>query len=389
MYPENCIRNAQASPFESLEHMKTEGPRDMVTGAVSGGVGGKAPGGACGARLRVLAVIPGEAETPVMPFAKRQVASLRRAGITVHSFFLASRTSPARLISEYARLRREIRSFRPDLVHAHYGTMTAFLCGVATRLPLVVTFRGSDLNPCPGVPPIVSLLGRFLSQLSALRARRIICVSEGLKARLWWKGRRATVIPSGVDADLFHPVSQAEARSRLAWPLERRVVVFNAGANPAGKRLDLAQAAVATARGILGDVDLFVLNGLVDPDLIPTILNAADCLILTSDHEGSPNVVKEALACSLPVVSFDVGDVREYLAEVPACSIVERDPAHLGRTVAAVLRDRTRTGEGALPKRFFADAVVEEIVRVYLEVVPGTTPRQTRETRNRPGDSLS
>ena len=97
--------------------------------------------------MRVFYVIPGQERGPALAFAKRDAELIRRAGITTRTFFLRSRMHPLVLIAEWRRLRRELTSFNPDIVHAHYGTMTAFLCALASRAPLVVTYRGAELGP--------------------------------------------------------------------------------------------------------------------------------------------------------------------------------------------------------------------------------------------------
>ncbi len=113
-------------------------------------------------RLRVLSVIPGEPEGSVMIFARRQSASISALGLTVRDYHLADRTSPGRWWQELRRLRQEVRAFDPDLVHAHYGTVTALSAALTKgRRPLVITFRGSDLNPSAavsgfGASPVVS-----------------------------------------------------------------------------------------------------------------------------------------------------------------------------------------------------------------------------------------
>src|SRR4051812_2182038 len=114
--------------------------------------------------LRVLSVIPGEEQGPSMIFAKRQTASLVEAGVVGQTFYLASRTSPVALLQESQRLRRMVREFQPDLVHAHFGTMTGFFCAYSVRVPVVITYRGSDLNPAPSDPPLRLWCGHLLSQ---------------------------------------------------------------------------------------------------------------------------------------------------------------------------------------------------------------------------------
>jgi len=304
-----------------------------------------------------------------MIFARRQVTSLRRLGLVCETFFLASRTSPWILIKEWHRLRATIRLFRPDLLHAHYGTATAFFSAMSAFIPLVVTYRGSDLNPSPSDPWARRLTGRLLSQLAALQATQIICVSEQLRQRLWWRRHYAVVIPSGVDTEVFYPVPRNDARAELGWGNLERVVLFNAGGNPKAKRLDLAQAALEVARNVCGDIRFAVLNGDIAPERIPVMMGAADCLLLTSDWEGSPNVVKEAMACNLPVVTVDVGDVRRRLKGVWPARIVEKNPEKIGKALTEILIQGERSNGSSRIGDCSNAAIVDRIVSVYLAAI--------------------
>lgn len=319
-------------------------------------------------RLRVLVVIPESSQTASMIFVKRQVASLQSVGIQCKSFLLASRTSPRLLFREWKRLRRAIQASQPDFVHAQFGTMTSFLTALSTTRPLIISFRGSDLNPYKSKYQLRQRVGRLLSQLSALRAARIICVSAQLKDRLWWRRDRVTVIPSGVDTATFRPRLREEARRDLGWEHNERIVLFNAGIDPVSKRLDLAISSVEEARAACGEIRLHVLDGNASPGLIPVLMNAADCLLLTSDWEGSPNMVKEAIACNLPVVSVDTGDVQERLAGVEFCKIVHRSPEALGKALAEILVKRARSNGHENATQFSLEAIAKRIASVYESV---------------------
>jgi teichuronic acid biosynthesis glycosyltransferase TuaC len=319
-------------------------------------------------RLRVLMVIPESPHTASMIFVKRQIASLQEAGIECSTFLLASRTSPRLLFREWKRLRRAIEESQPDFLHAQFGTMTSFLTVLSTARPVVISFRGGDLNPYKSRFKLRQRVGRLLSQLSALRASRIICVSAQLKERLWWRKDRVTVIPSGVDTAIFRPRPREAARCDLGWEQNERVVLFNAGTDPVSKRLDLAIASVEKARAVCGQIRLHVLDGKVSPGLIPVLMNAADCLLLTSDWEGSPNVVKEAIACNLPVVSVDTGDVQDRLAGVEPCKIVERSPGPLGAALAEVLAKRARSNGHENAMQFSLQAIAKRVASVYESV---------------------
>lgn len=319
--------------------------------------------------IRVLYLFPGEAEGSAMIFAKKQVAAVQAAGVVSETFCLESRTDLAQLRREFQRLRDSIVSFRPDLLHAQYGTMTALFASLTTTVPLLITFRGSDLNPAPSDPWLRSMVRRWFSQWAALKAVRIICVSERLKCRLWWARDRAVVLPSGVDTELFFPRSQPEVRRKLGWEAHERIVLFNAGMSPAVKRLDLAQAAVNEAAKQCGRIRLLVLDGRVPHRTVAAMLNGADCLLLTSDWEGSPTIVQEALACNLPVVSVDVGDVRERLAGVTPSRIVAQAPQALAQGLADILTDPERSNGHASIAQVAQDHIARQTVALYREAL--------------------
>jgi teichuronic acid biosynthesis glycosyltransferase TuaC len=321
------------------------------------------------ASLRVLSVVPGPPIGWSMIFIRNDIAAIEKLGVTGRSFYLLSRTSVPVLIKEAYRFRKEIQDFKPDLVHVHYGTVSAFFCVALTRLPLVVTYQGSDLNPCTGMNTVRWGVGRLLSQLAALRADRIICVSRELKDRLWWNRARAHVLPSGVDTTVFFPCPISEARTQLRWADNEKVVVSSAGTDPRRKRLDLVKAAVKAAESRCGAIRLIVLDGTTEHKELPTLLNAADCLLMTSDWEGSPNIVKEAMACNLPVVSVDVGDVKERLRDVEPSPIVSRDPEALGAALAAILRTRKRSNGHEVIRELSAPKVAERVLSIYDETL--------------------
>lgn len=314
-------------------------------------------------RIRSLLVIPGADHGSSYIFSKRQAAMLRLADVETDMFFIESRTSPALIARDLMLLRHRINVFRPHLIHAQYGTMNAFLAAISALLPLIVTFRGSDLNPVPSIGRVRSFLGHGLSHLAALRASAVICVSTQLRRKLWWRRRRCEVIIGGVNLELFRPMAVQEARARLGWAPEKRIVLFNAGRHPEVKRLDLAEAAVREARLLRNDIHMVATWGDVDPDLMPLYFSAADCLLVTSDWEGSPTVIKEALACNLPVVSVDVGDVAERLAGVTHSAIVARDPVSLGAAIANIAGSGTRSnGREAV----MGLSEIEEVERIRL-----------------------
>jgi glycosyltransferase involved in cell wall biosynthesis len=160
---------------------------------------------------------------------------------------------------------------------------------------------------------------------------------------------------------------QVEARRRLGWSAAGRVVLFNAGRSPGLKRLDLAEAAARLATRQLPDLRLEVLRGDVPPESMPLLMNAADCLLLTSDREGSPNVVLEALASNLPIVSVAAGDVAERLRGVPDTRIAARDPEQLARALVELTGEPRRALNRHRAEPFFLPRIGQRLARLYRE----------------------
>ena len=316
--------------------------------------------------MKVLMVIPPSKGRYAMIFAKRQITSLKQAGIDLQIFYLSSTTSLTQLVRDRVRIQKQINVFNPDLIHAHYGSMTSFFCSMLSGVPIIISFRGSDLN---GSKSIRGLLAVSLSQVSALRCSNIICVSKLLKEKLWWRKHRVSVIPDGVDASIFKPIGKDYCRTALGWGKDEQIVVFNNGSRGRVKRLDIARAAVNEALKKIKDIRLVILDGEIDPDSIPIILNASDCLLVTSDSEGSPNIVKESLSCNLPVVSVEVGDVPEWLEKVSPSGLVSRFPDEIGDALVNILRMNKRSnGRDIILEHISLDIVAKQIINIYARM---------------------
>lgn len=301
-----------------------------------------------------------------MIFARRQSAAIADTGVEVHEFYIADRVRAMGVIGEWRRLKKAIAEFRPHVIHAHYGTATAAICAVAAgKRPLIVSYRGSDLNPSGAVARTRSMAGRLLSQLAALRADAIICVSEQLRQRLWWRRDRVTLMSSGVDLDMFFERDRSQARAELGIDDQLPLVVFNCGRDPWAKNLELAEACVTVARGTVPGLEMIVMHGDWSPEQVPLLFAAADCLLVTSRAEGSPNVVREALACGLPVVSVDVGDVASRIGAVAGCRICAADPGVLGAAVAATVSSRARVSARDAASDYDATVVARRLVNLY------------------------
>jgi len=334
--------------------------------------------------LRVLMVtsewpIPGVWFTPT--FIKRQAEFLEQAGVDVEVFPFHGEKNPYKYVKAWVRLRRRLRAERYDLIHAQFGQ--SGLLAFPKRMPLVVTFRGSDVLGIVGDGDgAYTRAGRMLQRASRFVARNadaVILVSPHL-ADHFTTSAPVHVIPSGIDFTLFRPIPQAEARQQLGLDPRARLVLFVGRPDQARKRYPLAKQAV----DLLNDrmPARLTVAWRVSHDQVPLYMNACDALIFTSMQEGSPNVVKEALACDLPVVSVAVGDVADRLKGVEGCELCEDDrPATIAAALERALARGTRVDGRSAVRHLDEKLLTEKVLDVYRSVLPRCSGLgQTRRT---------
>jgi glycosyltransferase involved in cell wall biosynthesis len=103
---------------------------------------------------------------------------------------------------------------------------------------------------------------------------------------------------------------------------------------------------------------------------IPVYMNACNALLFVSMYEGSPNVVKEALACNLPVVSVSVGDVPERLAGISGCVVsADDDPNTLARAIEQVLRSDRRVDGRASVSELNEELLARRMIQIYESAI--------------------
>jgi teichuronic acid biosynthesis glycosyltransferase TuaC len=320
--------------------------------------------------LIVTNMYPTAARPHAGAFIASQVESLRELGVEVEVCHL---DRPAQGRSVYRRLGRTMRglvdSTQPDVVHVQYGGVLASRISRAVRdRPVLVSFCGDDLLGGGGGGPLDRAARSYnviASRRAAARAAGIVVKSRNLFHALprGLNGERVWILPNGVDTSRFRPLEQRECQSMLGWDAARKHILFPAPAWRPEKRFELAEAAVARLDGD-HSVELHALEG-VTHDQVPTWLNAADAVLLTSSREGSPNAVKEALACNVPVVSVDVGDVRERLEGIDGCHIAEATPDDLAEKVQRVLERDSRIEGRERVETIGIDRVARKLLGIY------------------------
>jgi len=308
--------------------------------------------------MRVL-VVTNMYPNPRMPaagtFVRDQVESLRALGVESDVFFIDGKASTWNYFRAFPQFWRRLRTHpRYDLIHAHY-VLSGAVALAQRRLPVLLTHHGIEV--------ILGWQG-WLCRLVTPLVDRVIVTSPEVKRLLG--SARAEVIPCGIDMERFKPVPRDEARARLGLPMDKKYILF-AGALRPEKRVEIIQAAAKLVTVEDPSAELLIATNRPYEE-IPLYMNACDVLALASDFEGSPMVIKEAMACNLPIVSVNVGDVAEVMGGTEGCYLCERTPEDMAAKLRLALQWGRRTEGRARVAHLSLEATARRILAIYEEM---------------------
>lgn len=267
--------------------------------------------------MKVLVVCSYRSYAPegIAPFVKEQMDNISmQIGEDVHYFVLKQKGIWGYL-KEFVALRKILTLQKPDIIHAHYGLCGLLACMASgfnrsKYIPVVTTYHGSDINE--------KKVYRF-SKYAVRYSDWNIFVSNNLKI-IAGNPSQSSVVPCGVDIDIFQPRNRKACRDYFHWEANRKYILFSKAFSVPVKNYPLAKAAVDK----LENAELVELKGYTREE-VSLLMNACDCALMTSFTEGSPQFIKEALSCGCPVVSTDVGDVKEVIEGLDGCYITSYD----------------------------------------------------------------
>lgn len=287
------------------------------------------------------------------PFVVEQMHSLQTEGVEIQTYGIVGK-GVLGYLSNLKGIIQKIREFKPDLMHAHYG-LSGLCANLQRQVPVVTTYHGSDIHS-----------GGWLLKLSQLAIRLSaynIFISERLKELSGIRQENFCVIPCGIDMKTMQSMPRQEAKRLIKN--ERRFVLFAGAFTNNIKNSSLAKEAMKIVSG----VELVELNGYTRQE-VNLLMNAADCLLMTSNREGSPQVIKEAMACGTPIVSVDVGDVKEVMGDTEGCYIAERNPEDIANKIRQTLafNGKTNGRQRIIELGLSNEIVAKRLVEVYEEV---------------------
>lgn len=288
------------------------------------------------------------------PFIVEQKNALKRSGVECDTFLVKGKGFRGYL-RQLRPLKACIADFRPDVIHAHYG-LCGLLANLQRRVPVVTTYHGSDINE--------KRARRFSKIAMRLSAWNVFVSQKTMNIAR--PGKNITLLPCGVDLTELQLTSKQEARRQMHLEQEKQYVLFAGAFDNRVKNAPLAFKAAE-----LSGAELLELKGYTR-DEVTLLMCAADALLMTSLNEGSPQVIKEAMACGCPIVSVDVGDVKERVDGVEGCFVARnREPQELSNLLgmAFAFQDRTQGRKKIIADGFDNHNIVNILIKIYNSIL--------------------
>lgn len=322
--------------------------------------------------MKILFISSGNTKGGISPVVKKQGDTLAEKGIDVTYFTIVGKGIKGYLQAAH-NIRKFLKKNEVDLIHVHYGMSGMALALARPKIPSVISFMGDDImgsnRPDGSIKGRSKVFAKINSWLAKNYFRQVIVKSEQMREKTPFKN--VTVIPNGVDTRQFFPEPQQEARKTLKLPPDKKIVAFVSTPQRPEKNIGLATKAVELVNDPNTEL-MAVYNK--SHDEIRLWMNAANVLVLTSYHEGSPNVIKEAMASNLPIVSTEVGDVRQVIDGVAGCYLAGYDPEDFSKKLKQALDFSIQTGRTRGRERIMAlgldsGSIAERIIDAYRRVL--------------------
>jgi len=294
------------------------------------------------------------------PFVREQVKSISELGHEFE-FFGIKQKGVIGYLSCRSELITKIKEFNPDIIHAHYG-LSGLLANLQRSIPVITTFHGSDIHS----RGVLLGLSKIVMRLSAFN----IFVSSKLKEISSYNSDKSAVIPCGIDTNIFYSIPKEDARKKLGWGMSDKYILFAGAFSNKVKCASLAHDAILK----LDNYNLIELKG-YSREEINTLMNGCDSLLMTSEREASPMVIKEAMQCGAPIVSVDVGDVRDMIENIDGCYLVDRSSNEIAdKIVIAASFGRKTEGANVIHKKHLdISAIAKQVEEIYYSLMNNDT----------------
>lgn len=308
-----------------------------------------------GLMMKVLFISRGNSLNGISPITLNQGESLKKNGIILE--YLTIKGSGIKgYFKSIPKIRKHIKQNEYDIIHAHYS-LSAFAASLAGARPLIVSLMGSDVKSKSFYKIGIKIFNVFFWN-------SIIVKSEDMKSTLGLKS--ALIIPNGVDTDKFIPINKKEALDFTKWDKNKRHVLFAANPNRYEKNYKLAQNAFELIND--SSIELHSLINIKNEHM-PFYINASDVVLLTSLWEGSPNVIKESMACNRPIVSTNVGDIKYMIKKIDGCYVTSFNEENIKQKIILALEFSEVQGINRIKQlELDSNSIAKKLIAHYLNV---------------------
>lgn len=305
-------------------------------------------------KMKVL-VICSSTAGEITSFVTEQADSLERNAAVTHDYVQIRGKGLRGYLTAYFRMLGKLLANRYDLVHAHYG-LSGLIAVMQFARPVVVTFHGCDVND----PKT-----RWISRIAYRLCAHAIFVESEMPVKLNAK-KKFSVIPCGVNVQLFKPLARDVARADIKLDPSQKIALFASAFDIPVKNYELARMACERIEGL----KLIELKNFSRRE-VTSLLNAADLLLLTSIREGSPQIVKEALACNCPIVATNVGDISDRISGAHRVFVCEPDAEMIASKMQLLLDAGARSDgrENIFRDGLDLDSVAGRISLIYKNIL--------------------
>ena len=295
------------------------------------------------------------------------------------------------------------------VIHTHRTYFMLPFIVFHRRNPKVCTLHMKPLEfvrvEYPQYSKFINKLHKIVESFCLGRIDILVAVNEDVKKAYeerypWVRGKIRVVSGSGVDLKKFRPMDKKRIREKYGFNPEDRVILF-VGRLEKIKNIDLLiQSFALVVRNIphaklvivgrgserprlerlvssLNLKDKVIFMGEINPEKIPEIYNLSDVFALPSYSETGPAVIKEALACGIPVVSTDVGEVRKLIITNDIGKIVEKRDEYVFTEAIINIIDRLRKNSKKISKicrkiaaqKLNFENIAINIIKIYKEAI--------------------
>lgn len=292
----------------------------------------------------------------IMPFITEQGNELARQGIDVDYFPIIGKGLFGYL-RNLKTLKQKLTEKKFDIIHAHFG-LSGALAILQYKLPVIITFHNGET---------LTFKGNLISSIASLFSAYNIYVAKHIFELSFFKNKKKyTILPCGINMNDLILIPQNIAKTKMKLPDDKINILF--GGNFGNLRKNYALAKQALYLLSREDINLIELKGFSREE-VTSLLCGCDLLFLPTKSEGSPQIIKEAMACNCPIVATDVADIRELTGEVEGCYITDFNPENVASALREAISYNKRTNGRDLMSKYDNSIIVKEIIEIYKNIL--------------------